>query len=161
MSYAFIINGFNNTPFIDIAVVVSVLSHWLMYVSSLSRNGLLVVETGVKAHKATQRSSSLGKTILNFISVIIISQQASIIFTCQVAREAVLIFFFYCRPFYIPIMCTFARFWCFIIAREDANKRRRGVFNRTHALRRWHWVMGMALGSLCSSLSSCHPYVLY
>lgn len=44
--------------------------HWrslfraLIYSYCFSRNGLLVVETGVKAHRATQRSSPLGKTTL-------------------------------------------------------------------------------------------------
>lgn len=75
-----------------------------------SRNGPLVVEPGVKAHRATQRSSSLGKTNPHFISVSIgLALRLHLVhLSCAVRslQQRSLSLNIYRRSLYIPIVRT-------------------------------------------------------
>ena len=133
-------------------------------VCCLFRNGLLVVGTGVKAHRATQRSSSLGKTILISLTLSSLSRRDSITFTSaalpghhgtgSLSRDVFMV-----SSLYIPIMYTLLHFDGLLCDAQLSSRGRWGVLNRTHTPKEWHWGMGLAVAPLSSPLR-CHITIL-
>lgn len=119
-----------------------------------------MVETGVKVHRAIQRSSSLGKTILISLVLSLWSCCNSVTFTSAAQSGHHSKKSLKTVDVYIFQSCALCPLLMFIIPHQAVNKGRRGVFNRTHALKKWHWGMGLAVGGFCSSPSSLspHPY---